>query len=186
MIIESKRLTRYFSQTVSLTQPSPTSTNPAVVAAYSTYSQKCGPDLNTATQAALETYESITSKADTGITDSDFLSWASTGFPAYMQATQDCTNALLDYQDTVSKDVSSGASSAGLPSAPPSSTPPSSAPPSQSSPSSTANYQHSTSATSSSSTPPPPPSQPASAASHGPLWALAFAASGLVTVLYFS
>ncbi|KAJ7465560.1 hypothetical protein FB451DRAFT_1179044 [Mycena latifolia] len=65
------------SQTVSLTQSSPTSTNSAGVAAYSTYSQKCGPDLNTATQAALETYENITSKADVSITDSDFISWGS-------------------------------------------------------------------------------------------------------------
>ncbi|KAJ7133760.1 hypothetical protein C8R43DRAFT_1239510 [Mycena crocata] len=145
------------AQTVTLTQPSPTSTDPSVLGAYTTYSQKCGADLNTATQSALQTYEKVTSKTGVSINDEAFVSWAATGFPAYMQATSDCTNALLAYKDALS--------SSGGPSSTTSSSKPSSPPASSNSP-----------------TPSSPSPSPASAASLNPSWALAL--GGLAAAFY--
>ncbi|KAJ6590133.1 hypothetical protein DFH09DRAFT_1074593 [Mycena vulgaris] len=162
------------SLTVSLSQPSLTSTQTAVIVAYRNYSQKCGTDLNTATQAALKTYENVTSRVDTSITDAELLSWASTAFPVYMQASQTCQNALLDYQDTLSAAGSSiGTSSLSQSTAVPSSAPPplpSSSPPAQPS-------------TTPSTSPQPSPSKPASAAFHGPSWALVLAGLAAVSCI---
>ncbi|KAJ7478568.1 hypothetical protein B0H11DRAFT_1277413 [Mycena galericulata] len=158
------------SQTVSLSLPSPTSTSPSVTSAYATYSQKCGTDLNTATQAALTTYESISTQPNASITDPSFQSWASVNYPDYMQAVHACQIAQLDYQDALAQAASS---SAGPSSATPSSTPPSQ--PSSSSPSASAT---------SSSPAQPSHSKPASATFHGPSWVLAL--SGLAAAIYIS
>ncbi|KAJ7125334.1 hypothetical protein C8R44DRAFT_734597 [Mycena epipterygia] len=179
------------SQTISLALPSPTSTSSAVVAAYSTYSQKCGAVLNTAAQAALKTYENVTDTSGVSITDPKFTSWASTQFPAYMQATQDCQNAQLDYQDALASAGSGPSSSAAAgPSAPapaPSSATPSAAGPSSATPSaqpSSSPPPASAPPSDPSSSPQPSPSKPASAVFHGPSWALALA--GLVAAFYLS
>ncbi|KAJ7108409.1 hypothetical protein C8R43DRAFT_1139951 [Mycena crocata] len=101
------------SQTVTLTEPSPTSTDPGVLAAYTTYSQKCGPDLDTATQAALKAFEKITTRTGPiSITDQEFISWASNNYPNYMQATQDCKGARISYWDTLIAATSSSSAAA--------------------------------------------------------------------------
>ncbi|KAJ6631410.1 hypothetical protein B0H10DRAFT_1978611 [Mycena sp. CBHHK59/15] len=162
------------SQTVSLTEPSPTSTNPQVVAAYNTYSQKCGSDLNTATQAALQTYENMTSQTGVSITDQTFLSWASTGYPDYMQASQDCQKADIAYQDVLDAARSSAAPSS-TPAPASSSSPASSATPAQPSSSGGAPVVSTSSTPTSSSTQSSQSAKPDGAVTYGPSWVLGVA-----------
>ncbi|KAJ7201111.1 hypothetical protein GGX14DRAFT_400289 [Mycena pura] len=173
------------NQTFSLAQPSPTVTDPAVTAAYGTYSQECGPDLNSAVNAALQIYQSdIVMHPGVNISDTSFLAWAETGDPVWSQASAACDSAENNYEVALASATPAPSSAAPAPS---SASPgassvspgasaipaPLSAPPTSTGPSPSSVVQPPAS---------PSPSKPGSAALHAPSWALALAALSVVAL----
>ncbi|KAJ7286957.1 hypothetical protein C8J57DRAFT_1495439 [Mycena rebaudengoi] len=166
------------SQTVPLTEPSPTSTDPKVLDVYATYSKKCGTDLTAAAQSAVKAYEDTTGLKNVSLDDQQFISWATLGFAPYTTARTECGTADSNYLDALAASKPSSPSSSAT-------SPPQSSSKDSPSPSSSTTSSGTVSGSPTASAPPPPESsKPGAATFHGPSWALAV--SGLVAAAFYA
>ncbi|KAJ7163453.1 hypothetical protein C8R43DRAFT_1104584 [Mycena crocata] len=99
----------------------PTSTAPAVVDAYQNVLQKCGPDLDSAKQTALEEYNEDVISQQSGaanVTDPNnpqFLTWAGVNAPVLNQAQDVCVGAKNELAKAESTETTSSSPASSSP-----------------------------------------------------------------------